>query len=197
MPRVRRTRPPTPAPRQAASADPMRNRSLWISLIGIVAVAAVALIATFAIGNSPALGLDLQGGASVGLQPKSKVDSGTLDTAIQIIRNRVDGLGVAEPEIVRQGTAVVVNLPGVKDQDRALQVVGQTAELRFRPVLAQLPPESSTTSTTAAGATTTVAGATTVPTATTAAGATTLPTATTVAGATTVPTATTAPTATT
>ena len=119
----------------------MKNRSLWVSLIGIVAVAAIALVATFVVGNKPALGLDLQGGASVVLQPKDKVDEGTLETAIDIIRNRVDGLGVAEPEITRQGNAVVVNLPGVKDQDKALQIVGQTAELRFRPVLEQLPPD--------------------------------------------------------
>ena len=59
----------------------------------------------------------------------------------QIIRQRVDALGVAEPEITRQGDAIVVNLPGVKDQDRALQLVGQTAELRFRPVLQVLAPD--------------------------------------------------------
>src|SRR6476660_6404996 len=161
----------------------MKNRSLWVSLLGIVAVAVIALVATFVVGNKPALGLDLQGGASVVLQPKDKVDEGTLETAIDIIRNRVDGLGVAEPEITRQGNAVVVNLPGVKDQDKALQIVGQTAELRFRPVLEQLPPAagSADTTTTVGGATTTAAAsATTVPSATTVAGATT-----TVAGATT------------
>ncbi len=122
----------------------MKNRSLWVSLIGTVAVAAIALVLTFVVGNRPVLGLDLQGGASVVLQPKEKVDDETLNTAINIIRNRVDGLGVAEPEIVRQGDAVVVNLPGVKDQDEALRVVGQTAELRFRPVLEALPPDEAT-----------------------------------------------------
>ena len=126
----------------------MKNRSLWVSLIGIVAIAAIALVMTFVVGNKPALGLDLQGGASVVLQPKDKVDEGTLETAIDIIRNRVDGLGVAEPEITRQGNAVVVNLPGVKDQDKALEVVGQTAELRFRPVLEQVPLDESAPDTT-------------------------------------------------
>jgi preprotein translocase subunit SecD len=110
------------------------------------------------------------------LQPKVSVDSGVLDQAIGIIRNRVDALGVAEPEITRQGGSILIELPGVKDQDRALELVGQTAELRFRPVLQNLPPDASqpvpgatttvaeatdstATGSTAAGATTTVAGA--------------------------------------
>ena len=90
----------------------------------------------------PKLGLDLQGGASVTLLPEGNVSSDSLGQAVQIIRQRVDALGVAEPEITRQGDAIVVNLPGVKDQDRALQLVGQTAELRFRPVLEVLPPDA-------------------------------------------------------
>jgi preprotein translocase subunit SecD len=147
------------------------RRNLILSLVIIVAVAALALGLTVAAGNKPALGLDLQGGASVVLQPKISVDSGVLDQAIEIIRNRVDALGVAEPEITRQGDSILVELPGVKDQDRALELVGQTAELRFRPTLQNLPPDASqpvaspstsaASADTAAGATTTVAGATT------------------------------------
>ncbi len=60
--------------------------------------------------------------------------------AIKIIRKRIDALGVAEPEITRQGNNVLVQIPGVKDKDRALKLVGQTAELQFRPVLAVYPP---------------------------------------------------------
>ena len=152
------------------------RRNLVLSLVIIIAVAALALGLTFVSGNKPQLGLDLQGGASVVLQPKVSVDSGVLDQAIGIIRNRVDALGVAEPEITRQGDSILVELPGVKDQDRALELVGQTAELRFRPVLQNLPPDASqpvpgatttvaeatdstATGSTAAGATTTVAGA--------------------------------------
>ncbi len=161
------------------------RRSLWYSLIGIIAVAVIALGATFAAGNKPLLGLDLQGGASVVLQPKGKVDSGVLNQAITVMRRRIDGLGVAEPNISRQGNNVVIELPGIKDPARALQVVGQTAQLLFRPVLctsgtgstAQIvpfPPYSATPST-VPGATTTVPGATT----TTVAGApTTTPAAT-------------------
>lgn len=111
------------------------RKSLWYSLIGIVAIAVVALGATLAAGHTPLLGLDLQGGASVVLQPQGKVDSGILNQAISIIRKRVDALGVAEPNIDRQGNNVVIELPGIKDPARALQVVGQTAQLYFRPVL--------------------------------------------------------------
>src|SRR5437763_5991977 len=116
------------------------RRSLSISLLVIILLAVGSLGATIASGNSPHLGLDLQGGASVVLQPKHKVQGGALNQAIEIIRSRVDGLGVAEPEIQRQGNAIVVELPGVKNQKRALQIVGQTAQLLFRPVIQPLPP---------------------------------------------------------
>src|SRR5215216_1938029 len=120
----------------------MRRRYI-ISLVGIVAGAVISLVATIALGYAPKLGLDLQGGASVTLLPEGNVNGDALGQAVQIIRQRVDALGVAEPEITRQGNAIVVNLPGVKDQDRALQLVGQTAELRFRPVLQVLGPDAS------------------------------------------------------
>jgi preprotein translocase subunit SecD len=159
-------------------------------LIFILVVAFGALAATLAAGNEPELGLDLQGGASVVLQPPEDVDdSDVLDQAIEVIRNRVDALGVAEPEIARQGGAVIVELPGVRDQRRALEVVGQTAELRFRPVLAELPPPGeeaptttttstpSTTASTAPGETTTTTAAGSTTTASTAPGETTTTTA--------------------
>ena len=67
------------------------------------------------------------------LAPKTKVDSGVLDQSIEIIRSRADAIGVAEPDISRQGNTIVVQLPGVKNKDRALQLVGTTAQLFFRP----------------------------------------------------------------
>ena len=85
-------------------------------------------------------------------------------------------MGVGEPEITRQGNAIVVSLPGVKDQNKALETVGQTAELRFRPVLELLPADETTaipqlaptTSAVASESTTTaVAGSTTVASSTT------------------------------
>ena len=137
-----------------------RRRST--SLVFIIVVAFGALAATMAAGQRPELGLDLQGGASVVLQPPPGTDSNALDTAIEIIRSRVDALGVAEPDITRQGDTVLVELPGVKDQQRALDIVGQTAELRFRPVQNVIAPEGATTTTTASTTSTTAATSTTV-----------------------------------
>lgn len=136
------------------------RRGLGISLIVIVLIAIGSLAATLATGSSPKLGLDLQGGLSVVLQPTEKVPSGVLKQAEGIIRNRVDGLGVAEPDIHIEGDSIIVALPGLKDRERALSVVGQTAELRFRPVLNAMPPYSetpppTTTTTLAPDATTT------------------------------------------
>ena len=132
----------------------MTTRRLRAKLFGFLAVVAVLVIATLLSGNAPLLGLDLQGGISVVLEPVGKVKPGSLDVAVDIIRSRVDSLGVAEPEISRQGGNIVVDLPGVDNRDKARRLVGQTAELRFRPVLAILPPEGAkvTTPTTTAPA---------------------------------------------
>ncbi|MEY2456091.1 MAG: preprotein translocase subunit SecD, partial [Acidimicrobiaceae bacterium] len=113
------------------------RKSGSLSLIVIVLIALGSLTYTVTKGGrTPQLGLDLQGGTSVVLAPKAgqPVASSSLDQAISIIRRRVDGLGVAEPEITRQGNFIVVSLPGVKDQQRAIDLVGRTAKLQFRPV---------------------------------------------------------------
>lgn len=117
----------------------MRRRGL-IPLVFILLVTVGGLTWTVVTDTSPQLGLDLQGGASVVLAPAGEVEDDTLDEAVSIIRNRVDALGVAEPVIARQGNNVVVELPGVDNQQRALDLVGETAELQFRPVCGLLPP---------------------------------------------------------
>ena len=106
----------------------MKRRNLIISLVAIVVISVGGVIATFVTDTKPQLGLDLQGGASVTLQPVGKADEESLQVVTDILRNRIDSLGVAEPEIIRQGQTVVVNLPGIKDQDRAIQLVGQTGQ---------------------------------------------------------------------
>lgn len=86
---------------------------------------------------TPKLGLDLQGGASVILQPKTTPKQDQLDTAIDIINRRVNGLGVAEAEVVTQGNNIVVSVPGgSRDSIRSLAT---TAQLRFREVLEAVP----------------------------------------------------------
>lgn len=141
-----------------------------IQLVMTLALMIGPLVAVIVSDTTPQLGLDLQGGVSVVLAPKegSGAETDTLGQAVNIIRNRIDSLGVAEPEVSRQGNNILVDLPGVKDRDKALEIVGQTAELRFRPVLQSLGGESEpvTTTTTAPVTTTTAAtGETTTTTA--------------------------------
>jgi preprotein translocase subunit SecD len=86
---------------------------------------------------APKLGLDLQGGASVILQPKTEPKGDQLQTAVDIINRRVNGLGVAEAEVVTQGNNIVVSVPGgSRDSIRSLAT---TAQLRFRQVLQAAP----------------------------------------------------------
>ncbi|HEV7524683.1 MAG TPA: protein translocase subunit SecD [Acidimicrobiia bacterium] len=153
-----------------------------ILLVITIFVILGSFIATITGSSRPVLGLDLQGGTSIVLAPVKGSDLSTLDTAVAIIRNRVDALGIAEPNVSRQGNNIVIDLPGVKNAAEADQLVGKTAELRFRPVLNQIAYSSSAVR---AATTTTVKGATTTTvkraTSTTVKGAT----STTVKGATT------------
>jgi preprotein translocase subunit SecD len=93
---------------------------------------------------SPRLGLDLEGGTSIILTPRvAPGETGTvtdqaLDRAVEIIRSRVDSFGVAEAEVTTAGNNIVISVPGTRDND-ILATVQQTAELRFRPVLAAAP----------------------------------------------------------
>ncbi len=140
----------------------MTPRRLRIYLVSSVLVVVAALGGTLASGDEPVLGLDLQGGISIVYQAVGKVKPGALDVTRDVIADRVNSLGVAEPEISRQGRTISVDLPGVKNRDQAARIVGQTGELRFRPVLAplaDLKAVAGVTTTTVAGATTT----TTVP----------------------------------
>ena len=111
-----------------------RRRSLLILLLvfGLIAASAV-VVAT----KETKLGLDLQGGVQLVYegQPTPQqptVDQQALDRALQIMRERVDAFGVAEPELqLIGGNQVEVNLPGVEDADRAAEQVGSTAQLYF------------------------------------------------------------------
>ena len=121
------------------------ERSLAI-LAGVI-IAMVALV--FVQGATAVrLGLDLRGGTSVTLQPRisagqsGKVTNEAIDQAVSIIRQRVNSLGVAESEVAAQGSGtnrqIVISVPGDTGR-RVVELVGQTAELRFRQVLASGP----------------------------------------------------------
>jgi preprotein translocase subunit SecD len=140
-----------------------------IMLVTTVVVVVVAFVATVLGSDRPLLGLDLQGGISIVLFPVKGSDTSTLDIALTRIRDRVDGAGIAEPEVNRQGNTIVVDLPGVKDREDALRLVGETGELRYREVVNIIPWEGveATTSTTTkkSAATTTTKPKTTTTTA--------------------------------
>lgn len=117
----------------------MNRRKAWTTLIITVVLAWGSLAAMLAIGWAPRLGLDLQGGFAVTLVAPEGTDAATLETAADIMRLRIENLGgVQEPEVAVVGDrAIVVQLPGVDDRERALQAVGTTGQLSFRPVIAQ------------------------------------------------------------
>ena len=138
------------------------RRNLTIALVIIMVLAFGGFFVVLATGLHPTLGLDLQGGVSVTQEPKTGTNfsSASLNLAVEKIRERVDALGVAEPEIFRQGDAIIVNLPGVQNQNEAIALVQVTGQVYLRPVMSQCQTLNiGTTTTTAAGATT-VPGAT-------------------------------------
>ena len=112
-----------------------------------LAILAVVLIAfgglAFFQNDTIKLGLDLRGGTSVTLQPRvaagGTVSTTSINQAVAIIRQRVNSLGVAESQVTAQGSGnnqqIVISVPG-ETGARIVDLVGQTAELRFRQVLA-------------------------------------------------------------
>src|SRR3954449_1674709 len=110
-----------------------RRRNLFVLLLvaGLLA-ASLFVIAT----KQTRLGLDLKGGVSLIYQAKptkqSTVNSDAINRTLDIMRERVDQLGVAEPEIQRSGSDQIdVSLPDVKNADEAANQVGTTAQMYF------------------------------------------------------------------
>lgn len=105
--------------------------------------AAAAVVAT----RPPRLGLDLRGGTQIVLEARDtaerQVDADTVDRTLEVLRRRVDQLGVAEPALQRSGDRrIIVELPGVQDPEQAVAVIGRTAQLTFHPVLGVAGPEA-------------------------------------------------------
>ncbi|HWG93939.1 MAG TPA: hypothetical protein VNU66_06930, partial [Mycobacteriales bacterium] len=126
----------------------MNRAPLWRALVALLVV---GLTGFFAFTQDPRLGLDLRGGTQIVLEtrdsPTAEADAEATDRALEVLRRRVDALGVAEPTLARSGTnRIIVELPGVDDPQAAEEAVGRTAQLTFHPVLglgdpALLPPE--------------------------------------------------------
>ncbi|MFC4060853.1 protein translocase subunit SecD [Planomonospora corallina] len=107
------------------------------------AIAAFVVIASslyVALTMTPRLGLDLRGGTQIVLEtrdaPTVKADAETTDRTLEVLRRRVDALGVSEPTLARSGEQrIIVELPGVLDPTKAAEVIGKTAQLTIHPVL--------------------------------------------------------------
>ncbi|MGJ7439851.1 protein translocase subunit SecD [Aquipuribacter sp. MA13-6] len=122
------------------------SRPQWFRLLVVVAVLATSLF--YVLTTAPRLGLDLRGGTQITLQtqdsPTVVADAGSTDRTMEVLRRRVDALGVSEPTLVRSGeTRIIVELPGVQDPREAAETIGRTAQLSFHPVLGAAGPEGS------------------------------------------------------
>jgi preprotein translocase subunit SecD len=124
---------------RSASAQSKPGRSLALILIAIAGLTG----GMFASGHTtPRLGIDLAGGTSITLEAKadqgSAINKANMDTAVDIMNRRVNGLGVSEAEVQTQGDRnIIVNIPKGTNSQEARDQVGTTAKLYFRPVLAQ------------------------------------------------------------
>lgn len=105
----------------------------YISLAAVVALIALAVWLFWPPGTQIKKGLDIQGGLSVILtSEKANADVATMDRALLIVQNRVNGLGVSEATVQKEGgNSILVQLPGVKDAKQALDVLGSTGQLEF------------------------------------------------------------------
>lgn len=111
------------------------RQALLMLLVSLIATGA-AIFVIYPPAKTTKLGLDLKGGLSVIMTaqdtPEAKVTPDSMEQALLIIRQRVDKLGVAEPEIQQQGSrSILVQLPGVKQADEALELIGKPAFLEF------------------------------------------------------------------
>jgi SecD/SecF fusion protein len=110
----------------------------------LVALAFLAGSAWLAVTREPRLGLDLRGGTQIVLETQStsavKADADATDRALEVLRRRVDALGVSEPSLARSGQRrIIVELPGVQDPREAAKVIGRTAQLTFHGVTGSEP----------------------------------------------------------
>jgi SecD/SecF fusion protein len=104
-------------------------------------------VAVYLVSTRPIrLGLDLEGGTQIVLQAQDtesqRIDDDTLTRTLEVMRRRVDELGVAEPSLQRSGgDRIIIELPGVTDPQEALEVIGRTAQLTFHRVVDIAAPE--------------------------------------------------------
>ncbi|MFJ9547471.1 protein translocase subunit SecD [Streptomyces erythrochromogenes] len=126
---------------------PRPDRSLRTRALLVLAVIAAAL--TIALTVPVRLGLDLSGGTQIMLEtrptPTTGISREATDRTVEVLRGRIDALGLAEPTLVRSGDhRILVELPGVQDPVKAAEVLGRTAQLTVHAVLGQAPATDAT-----------------------------------------------------
>jgi SecD/SecF fusion protein len=127
--------PTVPPSRPARGGTSRRGSRVRLMLALLV----VGLSVFVALDASPRLGLDLRGGTQITLETRDsdtvQADAEATDRTLEVLRGRVDALGVAEPTLARAGeNRIIVELPGLQDPREAAEVVGRTAQLSFHPV---------------------------------------------------------------
>ncbi|MGC8777074.1 MAG: protein translocase subunit SecD [Candidatus Caldatribacteriaceae bacterium] len=115
----------------------MRRKALPWRLLVTLALVVVSIWVVFPLGSKIRLGLDLKGGSHILLEcvdtPEAPVDEDAVKRVVEIVRNRIDQLGVSESVVARQGERrVLVQLPGITDPQRAVELIGKTALLEFK-----------------------------------------------------------------
>ncbi len=126
---------------------PPMSRGAWFRLLLVIGL--LGGCAWIAVEREPELGLDLRGGAQFIFEAESTENTPAtaenVDRTLEVLRGRVDALGVAESTLVRQGeNRILVELPGITDErqaEEARQRIGQTAQLTVHPVLRTVPNE--------------------------------------------------------
>lgn len=110
---------------------------LWRAVLALAVIVA-ALVS--ALTTPVRLGLDLRGGTQIVLETRDTgtvvADAESTDRVVEVLRKRVDALGVSEPTLARSGDRrIIVELPGVQDPREAADTIGRTAQLAFHPVI--------------------------------------------------------------
>lgn len=121
-----------------------RRPVLWRALIALAVLIVSALVA---LTTAPTLGLDLRGGTQIVLETRDTeevaADGEATDRVLEVLRGRIDSLGVAEPTLARSGeNRIIVELPGLTDPTEAADTLGRTAQLSMHPVLGVGSPEA-------------------------------------------------------
>ena len=115
----------------------MRKDQLAKLLICLVAIVALFVVFIRPLANSIRQGLDLQGGTHVVLEAEdteiAQVNEDAMQRVVSIMERRINELGLTEPIIQREGERrVIIELPGIKDPDKAIETIGKTAMLEFK-----------------------------------------------------------------